>query len=240
MKPTNEPDNNNRPILRLYDGSKDLKILIIITVFIITAVSLWWVIRLYVDETKGGDNTVLHTGAGLNSGSSQPIATENDITPILCQEGAFSAPSADEVDYNTLMSKDVFVQYIRTALDVFLSNTYATNTEGYDGPLGLVNGIHRKDTAYDDLLTIDKSYLSSKFIVLQSDTAPGGGAWIILIFKDIPDRVFHAWVYNYHNSTGDHSDGFDLRAFGEQTERPSIETVQSAYINQLCDPSLGI
>lgn len=145
-----------------------------------------------------------------------------------------TAPSQDELTYSKQISQDPFVQYLRTAIDTYLDNTY---THGKYA--GLLNGAHSPDNAYNELKQIDGSYLKSKFIVLQTDIAPGGGESIVLLFKDTPDQVFYAWVYDYRNDANK-NDGYDLRGFIPMTDGPDIKTTQQTYINQICDPKIGL
>lgn len=166
----------------------------------------------------------------------------------LCKDSSFTAPLAQEMDFYKKVSKDNFVKYLRLALNNFLSGKYGTPTNPktsykcYD--TGLIDGVQCPDGAFDDngytygLSKIDPTYLKSKFIVLQVDSAPMGGETIILLFKDKPDKVFGAWVYGYSENRG-----FDLRAFSEydlsQNEAQNIIETQKMFINQICSPDIG-
>ncbi len=73
-----------------------------------------------------------------------------------------------------------------------------------DGYYGTYQKKHCEDSAYNPMtgpafFSEDSNFLRSKFIVLQTDIAPGGGESIILMFKDKPDKIFYAWVYNRDN-----------------------------------------
>jgi len=171
----------------------------------------------------------------------------------LCKVGAFFSPLPDEVNFNKEVLQDKFVQYLRASLNNWLSGKYgsATNPKtSYECPhTGLLDGKQCPDSAFDEgdyengLSKINQDYLKSKFIVLQTDIAPGGGVSIILMFKDKPDKVFYAWVYRYRG-VDEVIRGFDLRAFNEYdltgNDAPGVEETQKMFINQLCSDNFGI
>src|SRR3989344_9210150 len=180
-----------------------------------------------------------------------PLAEIAHSQVELCKAGAFSSPLAQEIDFNKGVVKDRFVQYLRIALDNWLSRKYGTATKpetSYEClHTGLLDGKQCPDGAFDDgdyengLSKISQDYLKSKFVVLQTDPAPGGGESIVLIFKDKPDKAFYAWVYRYwENDPLDPKDirGFDLRALNEydltENQAPSLQETQKMFINQLC------
>jgi hypothetical protein len=133
-----------------------------------------------------------------------------------------------------------------------LDNNYVTSTCSYTG---LLNGTHCADFGYDEsndtgsaLFSESAGVLGGRFIVLETDPAPGGGESIVLMLKNQPDEIFYAWVYDYTNSdsaaTGTIT-GYDLRALDQYTsepgsDTPSISETQHAYIDQLCGPNMGI
>jgi hypothetical protein len=169
-------------------------------------------------------------------------AATSSVQPTLCQTVPFNSPTATETNYNKSISEDPFVQYVRTALNDFLTNGYATCASG-TCESGLLNDVHYPDGANFELQNISSDYLKSKFIVISTDVAPMGGKSIVLMFKDKPDKVFYAWVYDYRDSSG-HNQGFDLRGFLEYDLKsngaPDIETTQKMFIDQLCNPNFGI
>lgn len=131
----------------------------------------------------------------------------------LCKEGSFAPPLEQEVAYDNEIRKNEFVQYLRKALDSSIAG------DNFD-------------------LTNYSDYIKGKFIVLATSTAPGGGSSIILMFKDKPDKVFYAWVYDYLDGK------YDLRGFMEydlaKNEAPNIQETQKSFINQLCDKDFGL
>src|SRR5680860_629467 len=159
--------------------------------------------------------------------------SNNKIQPTLCQTIPFSSPSEAEVSFNKSILEDSSVQYVRTALDVFLANSYVSCTTD-DCASGLLNDVHYMDSANYELQNISSDYLKSKFIILSLDMSPGGGKSIVLMFKDMPDKLFYAWVYDYRDSSG-HNQGFDLRGFNEYNLKnngaPDMETTQKSFIN---------
>lgn len=132
----------------------------------------------------------------------------------LCKGEYFVAPLEQEITYDNEIKKDEFVKYLREVLD--------------------------KSVSGDNFDLVDYAdYMKSKFIVLTIDIAPGGGASIVLIFKNRPDKVFYVWIYKYEDNSG-----YDLRGFTEynlaKNEAPNIEKTQKLFINQLCDKDFGI
>ena len=80
---------------------------------------------------------------------------------------------------------DPRVVHLRKALN----NYYNGNTEGIE------------DRALDDdgqgLAHFQKDYYKSPFVVLAYDQHTFGGRSILIIFREKPDRLFRAWVYQY-------------------------------------------
>lgn len=173
----------------------------------------------------------------------QQIVTPAPATSqeTLCKNNAFTAPLPSEITTNRLMAEDPYVQYLRTAINGYINSSYTTGGE-YNG---LVDGVHHEDSVsvFGEIERIGEDYLKSKFIVLETDPAPFGGESIVLIFKDKPDQVFYAWVYDYTDGKGHHQ-GYDLRGFSvydaAENGAPDIQTTQKTYINQICDPDFGI
>ena len=154
----------------------------------------------------------------------------------LCANIKFTPPLDQEIAYNEEIAKDEFVQYLRRAINDYLSSNYISYNDNTCNFSGLLDDKHCEDVAYDDLAEfID--YLDSKFIVLQIDIAPGGGSSLIILFKNKPDKLFYAWVYG-------HGDGyFDLRGFQEHWSgeiETSIEDIQRIFVNQICSEDVGI
>ena len=184
-----------------------------------------------------GDNVI-------NTFDTNSINPSVKITPNkseeLCKKGSFSPLIQQELDYDKKIKQDEFVKYLRRSLDDYLSMNYESCPKSGCEHKGLYNGRHYEDSAYNPnggLSVIDSAYLKSKFIVLETDIALGGGESILLMFKDAPDRVFYAWVYKYSD------DGYDLRMFTEYNlaeDETDIEEIRKIYINQLCDEKTGI
>ena len=202
-------------------------------------------VLFFIKENKSSPNPI----------PSPPTSTIAHLKDELCKVGAYSTPLAQEISFNEEVVKDRFVQYLRIALNNWLSGKYDTisnprlsNQCEYGG---LVDGLQCPDTVFTDssygISKIEQDYLKSKFIVFQTDPAPFGGESIVLMFKDKPDKVFYAWVYRYYDKDpSDPNDirGFDLRALNEydltENKAPSIEETQKMFINQLCNEGLGI
>ena len=158
----------------------------------------------------------------------------------LCQLMNFTEPLDQEIKYNEEISQDDFIKYLRKSIDDFVNKEYET------GDIcvyrGLYKGVHCEDSAYNSdtgpaLFTENPSVLRGKFIVLQTDTAPGGGVFIVFLFKNNPSKIYYAWVF------GEESGYFDLRGLYEYSQKeggPSIAEIQKTYINQICNEEIGI
>ena len=137
----------------------------------------------------------------------------------LCAVVQFTQPLQQEIDYNEDINKEGYIVYLRNTF-----NDMLINPEIYKDEL---------------ILFPDTSYLQSKFIVLNTDYAPGGGYSVVLLFKDKPDRIFYAWVYEFH-STKD----YYLRSFKEydtdENNSPSVGKSQRIFINQICNDEMGL
>lgn len=205
----------------------------------------------------------------VTTDSSKQDDTDNDsaITPNptnvsiahtneeLCKAGDFTRLLDQEVDFNKEIVKDRFVQYLRLTLNNWISGKYGSINEPKLSNKcehgGLLRSLQCPDAVFMDesfgIPEIGEEYLKSKFIVLKTDTALGGGASIVLMFKDKPDKVFYAWVYRYYDNDPldpDDIQGFDLRGLSEYTlgknNRPNIEEIQKMFITQLCNQEIGI
>lgn len=158
----------------------------------------------------------------------------------LCLSGTYSTPTKQEIEYNAMIAKDGPVIYLRRALDAYLDKSYKTCAwENYRDKKS--DCIYLNDSilpALDQLVSEKNGYLQSKFIVLSTDIAVGGGEDITLLFKDKPDTLFVAWVYINEDEVYDLK-GFDVfnpEDYGGQ----SIKDAQESYINQICDQTMGI
>lgn len=215
---------------------------LIVLFAIIAAVMIW---RTYKDAS-GNPVVVSSPTSGVS------IAHTNEE---LCMSGDFTRLLDQEVTFNKEIIKDKFVQYLRSTLNNWLSGEYGTiNKPKLSDKCeygGLLRGVQCPDAVFTDasygIPEIGEEYLKSKFIVLQTDPAPGGGESIVLMFKNKPDKIFYAWVYRYYDKDPlDPNDihGFDLRALNEygltENEAPSIEETQKMFINQLCNQETGI
>jgi hypothetical protein len=76
-----------------------------------------------------------------------------------------------------LVYKNPDVRYLRT-----LFNSYLENSGGTEQERQLLN-------------KWNKDYFRSKFMVMSRDNNMFGGTFITILFQDLPDKVFVAWVY---------------------------------------------
>ena len=138
----------------------------------------------------------------------------------LCAAVQFTVPLQQEIDYNEDINKEGYIVYLRETFNEMLINPEIYKSDGL-------------------ILFPDTSYLQSKFIVLSTNYAPGGGYSVVLLFKDKPDRFFYAWVYEFHSSIG-----YYLRSFKEydtdENNSPSVGKSQRIFINQICNDGMGL
>ena len=138
----------------------------------------------------------------------------------LCAAVQFTEPLQQEIDYSEEINKEGYIVYLRETFNEMLLNPEIYKSDGL-------------------ILFPDTSYLQSKFIVLSTDYAPGGGYSVVLLFKDKPDRIFYAWVYEFHSSTE-----YYLRSFKEydtdENNSPSVGKSQRIFINQICNNEMGL
>lgn len=80
--------------------------------------------------------------------------------------------------------------------------------------------------------SFDKSYYQSKFIVFAINDYIGGGQMISIIFKDKPDKVFAAWIYD----VGDEGN-YQMRGFQEDIRftPDQMKVIQKQYKSYLED-----
>lgn len=131
----------------------------------------------------------------------------------------------DEDVYDQLLNsyKDPFVIHVRTALDNYLAGSK-------DGLGALVESGIGLDDVVDGLDNFDKNYYKSEFMIYWVENeAIGGGKEITIIFKDMPDKLFTAWVYDFYGGS------YELRSFREtdfsDTEVESIVLELECYID---------
>ena len=138
----------------------------------------------------------------------------------LCATVQFTEPLQQEIDYSEEINKEGYIVYLRETFNEMLLNPEIYKSDGL-------------------ILFPDTSYLQSKFIVLSTDYAPGGGYSVVLLFKDKPDRFFYAWVYEFHSSKD-----YYLRSFKEydtdENNSPSVGKSQRIFINQICNNEMGL
>lgn len=139
----------------------------------------------------------------------------------LCVQENFTTPSEQELNFNNEIKKDEFVSHLRKSFDKFLNGNIS----------------EEDDFSFENNSEYTE-YIKSKFIVLSTDIAPGGGESIIILFKDKPDKVFYTWVYN------DSENNYNLKSFNEydieKSSKSTIEEIQQTFINQICSKNFGI
>lgn len=106
--------------------------------------------------------------------AAQSLLAQTNSTPQIPQGEAHFTPQQLEQYYTVYKNLDV--RYLRTVFDAYLKGT-ATADER------------------EILEKWDKAYLRSKFVVLSRNGNAFGGTLITILFQDLPDKVFVAWVY---------------------------------------------
>ena len=110
------------------------------------------------------------------------------------------------------------VTALRAALDAYRNAT--------DAGLG-------RPEVWEHLDQVPSSYLASRFVLLGVDESPLGGRDVLLLFRDQPDRVFEAWMY-------EQPDGWVLRAFRQRQDlQERLPELQQRLTDLLGDPDLS-
>jgi len=83
----------------------------------------------------------------------------------------------EQLEQYYLVYKNPDVRYLRTLFDSYLKNSGGTEQE------------------HQQLNKWNKDYFRSKFMVMSRNDNTFGGTFITILFQDLPDKVFVAWVY---------------------------------------------
>ena len=83
----------------------------------------------------------------------------------------------EELEQYYLVYKNSDVRYLRTLFDAYLKNSGGTEQERLQ------------------LDKWNKDYFRSTFMVMSQNDNTFGGTLITILFQDLPDKVFVAWVY---------------------------------------------
>jgi hypothetical protein len=83
----------------------------------------------------------------------------------------------EQLEQYYLVYKNPDVRYLRTLFDSYLKNSGGTEEER------------------QQLNKWNKEYFQSNFMVLSRNDNTWGGTFITILFQDLPDKVFVAWVY---------------------------------------------
>lgn len=169
------------------NSSKFQKILIIISIIFITALSF------IIYKTKNNKSPEITTAI-----NNQEIIAENpsETTPPPPLE-----LSDEELAEYAKTYEEPAVIFLREAIDSYQEGIYdedimsivAIEKDESDGKLSGLNSF--------------EGYYQSKFIVYQIVNNYFGGVNILIIFVDKPDKMFTAWVYKHADDT------FHLRGF---------------------------
>ncbi len=183
------------------------------------------------------NNTNENSTLGRDFSNVEPSVKEPTIYHTkeeLCSSLSPQDPSPEENKINIQIKKDPFVKHLRKVLDAFLNGKTIPCQD---------SSCYSNDIAYYiESSEIDVEYLKGKFIVLQTDIAPGGGESIIVLFKDKPDQVFYVWVYG-----GKKGEKYDVRGFNEfgklsekRLSKSDLQDTQKIFVNQICSDKFGI
>jgi hypothetical protein len=83
----------------------------------------------------------------------------------------------EQLEQYYLVYKNPDVRYLRTLFDSYIKNAGGTEQER------------------QQLSKWKKDYFRSKFMVMSRNDNKFGGTFITILFQDLPDKVFVAWVY---------------------------------------------
>lgn len=91
----------------------------------------------------------------------------------------------------------------------------------------------------DEELAPYKDKINCQFVVGQIGQFLGGGAFIDIIFLDLPDRVFSSWVYSYVDEETNVITGYEVRSVTINEEL--IENTREEILNVVKeDPNLKL
>lgn len=178
-----------------------MKKIIIIIGLIIVAGSFCYLFY-FRGASKNKADAVVNTG-GISS-------EQEEIAPLEFTQEALKGYYA--------VYENPYVKYLRTALDEYSSNNIKTILD-----VAIEKRID-KSTIYG-LDSFDRQYYKSRFIVFGiNDNNEGGGKIINIIFQEIPDKVFVAWIYPLDDSI----DSLEFRAF---YQNPNFDADEMKKIN---------
>jgi len=128
--------------------------------------------------------------------------TTNDTTTEDIQELQFSQ---EELEGYYRAYENPYVLATRKALNSYLYG----DIDSLDRDIAIEKG-EDNNGALTGLDSFDKSYYKSKFVVFAINNSISGGQMISIIFKDKPDKVFLAWIYDVGNEGN-----YQMRSFLE-------------------------
>lgn len=162
---------------------------ILLLIFIVLFFGTWYLLfhysweELTTQQIKMGNVWIDDTSSTAQIGS-------NDIDPADIAE--FTDEELKYLDGINLVPE---VKYIRTAINKYLVDGERDENEVITGDI--------KNCGLDKF----KEYLDGKFVAFQMSPGQYGGQFVNIIFRDKPDKIFEAWIYQL--ASGE----YDLRGF---------------------------
>jgi len=140
--------------------------------------------------------------------SFHPTETSTSLVENLVQETIESpiGSMTPEGQYRQVY-QDPFVVYLRRAIDI-----YAKGGGENFGIMESAVEAEVRDGITSGLDSFDDDYYKSKFVVFTINDSLAGGKSIQIIFQDVPDKIFYAWVYDIVGG------GYELRGFSSRDD----------------------
>lgn len=111
----------------------------------------------------------------------------------------------------------------------WLDNDYIRALRSY------IDDFHAGEIENDDLEPY-RERIRSKFIIASIEPYLSGGAYVGIIFVDMPNRIFVAWVYSYVDDETKDITGYDVRAF--RIEEDEVDNTKEDILRALKEEPL--
>lgn len=166
--------------------------MIIISLAILLSVG--FLTSVFIDSLNGREMLVAigESTAYTIRQSGIPSVSSDEITPDDILEF-----SEEELEYLDGINLEPEVKYLRTAINRYLANGDRDELEIATNEI--------ENCGLDKF----KEYLGGKFVAYQMSPGKYGGQMVGIIFRDKPDKIFEAWVYQLADGKG----SYDLRGF---------------------------
>lgn len=178
------------------------------SIILIIFIMAWFYGIIYITEVSDPKET--QNTEEINMNDPEVVKLREAIKKLESEEPSrISENPTEEEIYNS-----EYIKHIRVALNGYLDG----NISEADKPLSeIVDGGNKCG-----LDSFDKSYYTSKFIVVSARDSDYGGVQANLFFIEKPDTLFWVWIYKVVGE--DQQDEYQMRAFCEDGPAPEEKT----------------